>query len=606
MIGDIDIIKTALGKSSNGKSYLNTPYSHRPPIVICDGVKTRSVEFAKMCHELSSKYRDHSVKIKDGVAITGSAISGNLNQVLQDSSYLSNPLSSVVPTGIMKIEDDDYRKILTNVAYLYGQCWEFPPAIRVNKKSRSGFPQDTFELDEKVMMWLKVYNQLDLFIDDLKRLVDRSMTQRTFFQKWDAAFVKLEGRRYQETDKISWENGQYVPRQREVYDWNGKKVTQNRMINFYPKDLPMFSIRDRLLWRFSLVLTIFSNLYAEGNRRAIKAKYPLAQIHIHRNLVKDMMSDGFNHIWAGDIKNMDQNTPLESMEIYFRKQAYMPDFIQEAHLMYAHAPSMIKNTYLDKLGLRMIGDLGYIDDKLYNGHPTGYAYVSNFNEANGYAVSFTVLHKAGLIDAHNVGEIAKVLNGLNPRFRLKCKGDDNIITFRNADDRAKIAKVYEEWNSPYTLVEEAPAKFLGALFTDSGTIQANIDSRNFIVKFLVPEKSATHLQNLLWKLGWSSRYSEYLGPGAIEMQVELRSALLKHFNIDIESPTFTTLNARESARYKELLLKATNLADLLFLQDSSYIYKRDGDTEVSDKIIAEEFLSLPASVLTKFHKYIGG
>lgn len=601
---DTEYVSNLVSRYPNGKIYVNTPYSHRLPVVICDGVKTRNVKFATMAHEIADMYKNHPSTIEDGLAVTGNSVYGQMNQVLQDSSYLSNPLSSLIP-HIKREIDKDFLKIFEHVAYLFGREWVMPDAIRVNKKSRSGFPCMEFDIHKKLDMWLKFYNKIDDGIVDMLKLYDRTMTSKQFLEKYDFTFLKMEGRRFQETDKINYENGRYSPRLREVYDWKGKQVKQIRDIAFYPKNLPMWSIRDRLLWSFSLQLTIFSGFFAEGNRLALKRKYPFAFRHVRNQFVKEMTTGGFIYFSAGDIRNFDQYTPYKIMETYFRSQAYMTEAIQRIHLIYGFAPAFIKNSYLNEHGVALIGGLGKLDHSSWNGHPTGYAYVSNMNEAMGYAVSLTILHKAGLINALDTDEIVRILHGTHPDVRLKSKGDDNIMTFRNSSSPKKVSEIYETWDTPYPLAEERPAKFLGSLFTkmNDGSIKAAIDSRNFIIKFLVPEKSSTHIQNMLWKLGWKSRYSDYDGPGSIEMQVLLRRMLMKHFNVDIDSSEFITMTDREKARLKLLQAKATNIAELMFLSDSTYIWKYD-DTDISEDVLAMQYLSLPTASMPRIHRYL--
>lgn len=601
---DLNYLLSAMSKFPKGKAYVSSIYTGRPPTVICDGVRTQNFDFARMCHSLASEYLNYEAKTSNGMLSRGSHLIGNLNQVLQDSSYISNPLSSVPQDIEVKAPDADYLRIFTMMAKIYGSQWSYPLALRVNKLSRAGFPGMEFDLVEKLVRWNNLYANMQSFIDDASRLYDKSMTHKNFIHKWGFGFIKAEGRRFQETDKIYYENNNFVPRQREVYDWLGKKVTQNRSISFYPKDLCMFTVRDRLVWGYPIELSIFSGFYAEGNRIALKKRFPFAQHHVGRDLIRLMLSDGFNHIVAGDVSNFDQNTPQKMMEIYFNSQQYMTDAIKKIHHLYMNSVSLIKNTYLGKPGNRLIGNLNNIDSHLYGGHPSGYAYVSNFNEVNGYSVVLTCLHKSG-VRIDNEETVIRILEGKHDLVRVKAKGDDHICSFKDSALAMKLREVYKTWNNPYALAEELPAKFLGSAFYEGDTPYIALDDRNYIVKFLVPERSKTHIHNMLWKLGWAKRSKEYFGPASTEMHVVLRAHLKRFFNVDIDGVDFVKMSKREEEEMKKRLAVTKNLADIMFLQDPSIIYKRDILDDISPEVLATVYLSLSGEYLTNFNKYIG-
>jgi hypothetical protein len=214
------------------------------------------------------------------------------------------------------------------------------------------------------------------------------------------------------------------------------------------------------------------------------------------------------------------------------KEQYV-NFLLQAYL----APMLIGGRELGesvKDGFFIGNPLDHSSFTIWRGQPSGIWTTSFFNKLFMIGTSLCWYHKQG---GKVLGNVAKIMKGEDPFFKMINNGDDHIMLM--SDFYA------ERWdanpNFTYFKVEqESPIRFSGeVLYRDSaGEMRKSADLVSFMTGIMVPERSIYSNFRKFPALGFEDKIKHYgSGPGSHPMFAEVLSKYRYHITQAIGADT---------------------------------------------------------------------
>lgn len=371
---------------------------------------------------------------------------------------------------------------------MIGDKWEPQSGYEISRKSGSGFPLATFDIEEKISMLHTLAKEWPFFYklfeaDDL----------RTIAKRFKVVFCYLISRRNQ-NDKIDIEKG--------VKDRSSPSVGQaagfeaGMLISGREADdiQGFFRTRSRVVYAGSGALNYFFSALWQPLRDNYLSKFAFTWKHTGAEQLEDKLK-GWLPIGV-DASQFDQNFPTFVAEVIFDElravfQDSIVDVMRTTWFQPAFCPSPVEG-HPEQWAF-----FGHPFDKstfkLERGLPSGIAYNPDFGKIWGTAYLLMMLDDR----YHDVLEfgVDKILLGQHPAYALLNQGDDALILTKTQETKQQMIDMLNSGEaSPYINLEvESPVTFLGWVVTYNGSIYKVLPNIiSMVVNFVANEHPVGH------------------------------------------------------------------------------------------------------------------
>lgn len=584
-------VSLATRKFSELSKYLARPYKDRP-IEVLPQIMSNDDRLLNLAREYSDSSADLKVNSKNGFLLEP-FILGNFDQVRQIGGFNANPLGSKPPSDVIdKMDDPLFFKFLKMVTInMTSNC--SPSGISINKISSIGFPDRTNDLNTKTLA-IKFF--IDNF-DEISKSVDDTINQKISIDDWIKSFsfapISLEGRRSQHTDKISRDGNKFVPRIREVFDWNGKLVKADRYIKNFSD---FFRTRSRFVYGATGHLNYGAQFFASALRNHMSSKYEFMFYtgpHNFASKVKD-----YSYLISADVAAFDQNFDERVSNTIIDNIGCYDDSVKNLMRLMVRMPIIQKNDYVDGRGWKISDDTSLLKLPEVTSNPSGWAWVTEFAKIVGVTLMVCAASKVINIDESNIEDL---LLGKLPITFLNT-GDDMVFMFSNNLVHAKFKEVNKVMSFyKFKLEQEEVVNYLGMSLTrDSSGTRHLLDIRNIVVKTHVPERSIGSIHRPFFAFGFRNKLDIYSSHPSFNYVYNAWNSLVKkNFSLDI-------LQIVELDRVPSSNNQAFNVADQVFIDNPDSIHYKLNAKDVSPELYNNYYSYIDKVHFVKLNKHLRG
>jgi len=595
---DAELLIDASGKFPQGRQRVTREHGHMEN-EIWPGVFPGSPEHLKFCDFLLSKTKDNNGYALDGF-LRGRAVSADLSLLFQWTGRMPSPIGSPAVQDKNLEQDSALLEMIGAVAKLYTRKF-VPTPVPINKISSSGFPRFSNNPASKLEEALSTVSKIDKFCKLSKDILDGKANLHDLITDLNIYPVFFTTLRLQHTDKVEVFPEYSKGKVRNVFDWTGKTVTQNRSTP-HPRLLAM---RSRTPWAPAISYNIVAMFIGRGIGKYAKTEYAYTWYHTRENLERDV--NNWPYVVGLDIGRFEYSvTPAMINAIFENFDCISPD-IKNILKLFPHHPVFTRNDYPGQKGHRLIGDLGKFNNANFFGNPSGWGLTSEVAKIVGCAVELYLVRK---VIPFNLSDLDNILKGKHPSFAIKNAGDDAVVCFRHRTDYDKFLDLVKRPDPcpPFDVQSENLVTFLGFQFwkeSDKARLIAVNDINNMIVKKWVPERSIRHRTRRFFKYSWQMTLEEYSRHPLFSDYRLLHNEAFKHaYGVSFDTWSAMKITKGDMQEANALGADPQNLQDLIFLDNTDSIhYKIDVD-EITPSLYDEFYVSLESERLTPLMEHV--
>lgn len=469
---------------------------------------------------------------------------GMFNQI---AGTTMNP-EGITPDPEKRKFDPSLIKLAKSLSWLFNSRADACSISLVEGRS-SGFPLRTKDSHLRVKFFRQAISRFQDTCRDCGSMTNLDFAEH--FNKIHGVYPFFWSGRRTQPDNGHRDNGDWEPKQREVYSHKGKMIVE-RDVSAFLKSLGLdftgrkFSLRKRLVWQAN----------AEGNapllyvgkvwRGGVINKFPYTLKHNMQNL---RLTKNFpvSKMFSIDFANFDWTL---GSDIVFPILDHAPfpkdvvDYVKKIMTM----PALMKYDFIGETGAFLSGldnDLFFekFGEYLPYGSPSGHGLVSEVAKFVGLTLAIWILTESGIV-ANDERAIRQLLEGDNKDVVLKSGGDDNLFAFRTTEDADKALAFINKSKSGFKITQDVPTKFLGHFFRMEGAdLKTFPDPANIMKKKMLAEAS----------FGARSDYPEF----GFHIAKEFYSSLVPNFRYIY-------------GQYSELFYRATGqtIDDVMWVRNS--------------------------------------
>jgi hypothetical protein len=552
-------------------NYLSRPYSEGP-IEVLPGILSDDKRLLACSRDLADQFESNVANTKDGF-IESPYILGNLNALRQIAGFPMDPMGSKPPVHSEIPQDKRFFELLALVTKELTR-YSTPSGISINKISSIGFPERTNNIVTKLRSLHYFINNFDKIVSLSSDTLDGKITIDDWVKHVDFAPFYLEGRRFQHTDSIRKEKGEFVPRLREVYDWTGKKVSVNREIKGYSD---FFRTRARFVYGATGHLNYGAQFFSTALRNAMSERFKFMFYTGPHNFASKV-SD-FKYALSADVTQFDQNFDHHVVNTIIDNIACYDDKVKTLMRLMAYMPVVQKNDYIGQKGWTVSADTSKSLEMKTGSNPSGWAWVTEFAKICGVTLMCCVYDKYRRVTADN---IAALLEGKLDVGFLNT-GDDMVFLFKNETTFHAVKQTKEFKFYRFKLDVEQSVNYLGMSLRKSGdSISTLLDIRNIPIKLFVPERRIGTVHKPFFAFGLRQKLDVYSSHPLYEkVFYALNDTLVKHFGEGLLK--LVPLDKKpESSRL-------TNIADAIFFENPDAIYYKIKPSDVNPSLLSSVY-----------------
>lgn len=489
------------------------------PIMVFPGIRSDDPTFCRMCfelHEELEKNLPRSEVINGIYQPPGSP--GGWEKLMNVPGYSMNP--SGTPNGKQAADvpqkweskgDEAFFRLIVRTLFPHGEPADFK-SRRDASTMHPFYSKDPGVKDKSLQAGLYVINTQLMSAYEANKPEELAV-KFDFWYKHDKATRE-------QVDGAAFVNGVWVPKEREVFDFDGQRVKANKALRLPGVDVPHWASRSRIAYGTSASANYPLVVLAACMRPVSYHAFPETYHHGSAVDIQNRLASHpeFIHALPMDVKNFDQNQGRHFINAFLEELPLDPRARLHATLV-SRAPVGANEDHIGKSGYRSIGNpLDFSTFDLYHGNPSGWALNDLLNQAVGTFICCKVAQLSGAaifitqdgreLEPGAEERLRAVLEWKHPAFAFQNKGDDSVLWFTSSSQYQVALGYLSKRGRIYLEVElEQGARFLGNVYVQDGErIVVLPDITSLLIRELKPE------------YGWGSAKRPYAAHGHFERQ----------------------------------------------------------------------------------------